>query len=122
MWKQTTNMEQFDKPALAGIASHAGPPVDYTLTSHITPAVQSTLEIPERSCRMLNAAMIEGAWKASPRATSEDGRDCRFRKAEWFEAPSAALARLVALDRTTTTTTTPAGLAFSPPYVAANGV
>lgn len=61
---------------------------------------------------MLDAAMIEGAWKASPRATSEDGRDCHFRKAEWFEAPSAALARLVALD--CTTTMTPAGLAFSP--------
>lgn len=91
-----------------------------TLPPHITPAVHSTLEIPERACGMLDAAMIEGAWKASPRATSEDGRDCHFRKAEWFEAPSAALARLVALDRTITTT--PAGLAFSPPYVAANGV
>lgn len=64
--------------------------------------------------------MIEGAWKASPWAMSEDGRDCHFRKAEWFEARSAALARLVALDRTTTKT--PAGLAFSPPYAAVDGV
>lgn len=62
-----------------------------TLPPHITPAVHSTLEIPDRACRMLDTAMIEGAWKASPRATSEDGRDCYFRKRSGLKHPPRRL-------------------------------
>lgn len=40
---------------------------------------------------MLDAAMIEGAWKASPWAMSEDGRDCHFWKASSSKRPRRCL-------------------------------